>query len=192
MRLFGLMSTEALYRDTLRWPGRPALLQLLPAPRHRAPWCVLRHIARHRVHRDARTHRDDPHPSRRARDRGGRRVERISASIGPAGRFVTPVYSATSRTTTAGRAPTYSTQWPHDRGRSFQTATTAAGSRRTEIDGAGSETSWCRPTGRRPTRRVPGGDMRRTVALASYAQGRIETPARSDDGGSGRRFDTSG
>ena len=47
--------------------------------RHGTLWRVWRHVARHRVHRDFRTHRENPHPSRRPQHRGHRPPPRPAA-----------------------------------------------------------------------------------------------------------------
>ena len=47
--------------------------------RHRTLWRVWRHIARHRVHRDPRRHRENPHPSRRPQHRLHRLPPRTDA-----------------------------------------------------------------------------------------------------------------
>ena len=47
--------------------------------RHRTLWRVWRHIARHRVHRDPRRHRENPHPSRRPQHRLHRLPPRTAA-----------------------------------------------------------------------------------------------------------------
>ena len=47
--------------------------------RHRTLWGMWRHVARHRVHRDPQAHREDPDPSRRARDRRHQSPPRTAA-----------------------------------------------------------------------------------------------------------------
>ena len=47
--------------------------------RHRTLWRVWRYVARHRVRRDARTHRENPHPSRRPQHRLHRPPPRTAA-----------------------------------------------------------------------------------------------------------------
>ena len=47
--------------------------------RHRTLWRVWRYAARHRVHRNARTHRENPHPSRRPQHRVHRPPPRTAA-----------------------------------------------------------------------------------------------------------------
>ena len=60
--------------------------------------CVWRHVARHRVHRGARTHREDPHPSRRGWDRVDQPSPRTAAACA---RSRTPGHPITERILTA-------------------------------------------------------------------------------------------
>ena len=66
--------------------------------RNRALWCVWRHIARHRVHRDARRHRENPHPSRRPQHRLHRLPPRTAA---PCAASATPGLPITDAVLTA-------------------------------------------------------------------------------------------
>ena len=66
--------------------------------RHRTLWRVWRHIACHRVHRDPRRHRENPHPSRRPQHRLHRLPPRTAA---PCATSATPGLPITDAVLTA-------------------------------------------------------------------------------------------